>query len=213
MPIRVLIVDDHTLFREGLHRLLMEEHDIEVVGETDNGEATLATISHLAPDVVTLDLRLGDSNGIQIARELHQKYPAVRVVILTTYENEQHVLGALQAGAYAYLLKKTSFETLADTIRAVNAGQRVIAPELMPPILRSYYHLSQEPASQVINVSDQDLEVLQMLANGATSKDIADQLHLSEVTAKRRIQNVIEKLGASNRVHAVAEAVRHGLIS
>jgi DNA-binding NarL/FixJ family response regulator len=212
MTIRVLIVDDHAIFRRGLRSLLAEEPDIEVVGEADSGPATLAAVGQLGPDVVTLDIRLGGVDGIQTARQLQQQSPGARVIFLTTYEDSQYLLGALQAGAYAYLLKNTSYDTLANAIRKVQNGQRLLAPELVHHVLDEYCRMAQERLRQEAGLSEQEIEVLRLLADGATSRDIADRLFWSEVTVKRKIQDIADKLNAGNRVQAVAEAVRRGLI-
>jgi DNA-binding NarL/FixJ family response regulator len=212
MTIRVLIVDDHAIFRRGLRSLLAEEADIEVVGEADSGPTTLAAVARLDPDVVTLDIRLGGVDGIQTARQLQQQHPQARVMFLTTYEDSQYLLGAFQAGAYAYLLKNTSYDTLAGAIRSVQRGQRMLAPELVHHVLDEYRRLAQERLRQEVGLSEQEIEVLRLLAEGATSRDIADKLFWSEVTVKRKIQDIADKLNAGNRVQAVAEAVRRGLI-
>jgi DNA-binding NarL/FixJ family response regulator len=212
MSIRVLIVDDHAIFRRGLRSLLAEETDIDVVGELDSGPATLAAVERLRPEVITLDIRLGGLDGIQVTRQLLQQYPHLRVIILTTYEDDEYLLGALQAGAHAYLLKNTSYDTLADTIRAVQRGQRLLAPELVHRVIDEYCRVSQERLRSQIGLSEQEIEVLRLLAEGATSREIADRLFWSEITVKRKIQDITDKLHASNRVQAVAEAVRRGII-
>lgn len=212
MTIRVLIVDDHAIFRRGLRSLLAEERDIEVVGEADSGPAALTMAGHLGPDIVTLDVRLSGIDGIQATRQLLQRFPAIRVIILTTYEDDQYLLGALQAGAHAYLLKNTSYEGLANTIRAVQQGQRLLAPELVHRVLEEYCRMVQEQLLREVGLSEQEIEVLRLLAEGATSRDIADRMFWSEITVKRKVQDITEKLEATNRVQAVAEAVRRGLI-
>jgi DNA-binding NarL/FixJ family response regulator len=161
---------------------------------------------------MTLDIRLGGLDGIQVARQLQLRHPTVRVIVLTTYEDSQYLLSAFQSGAYAYLLKNTSYDTLANAIRAVRRGQRLLAPELVHHMLEEYRQLAQQRLRQDSGVSDQELEVLRLLAEGASSREIADRLFWSEITVKRKIQDIADKLNASNRVQAVAEAVRRGLI-
>ena len=212
MSIRVLIVDDHAIFRRGLRSLLAEEPDIAVVGEADSAPATLAAAAQLLPDVITLDIRLGGMDGIQTARQLAQQLPAARLIMLTTYEDSEYLLEAIQAGAHAYLLKNSSYDTLANAIRAVHGGQRLLAPELVHHVLDDYYRLAREHIRNQSGLAAPEIEVLRLLADGATSQAIAERLHWSEITVKRRIQDTVEKLNASNRVQAVAEAVRRGLI-
>jgi two-component system response regulator DevR len=210
--IRVLIVDDHAIFRRGLRSLLADEDDITVIGEAESGPATLALVPQIVPDVVTLDIRLGGLDGIQTARQLAQQYPQLRIIMLTTYEDKEYLLGALQAGAHAYLLKNTSYDTLASAIRTVHAGQRLLAPELMHHVLDEYAKIARDQARQESGLTDQELDVLRLLAAGTSTREIADQLFWSEITVKRKVQDLVDKLQASNRVQAVAEAVRRGLI-
>lgn len=212
MTIRVLIVDDHAIFRFGLRSLLADEPDISVVGEADSYSATLAAVAQLNPDIVILDVRLGGVDGIHTARQLQQQHPQVRVMFLTTYEDSQYLIGALQAGAYAYLLKSSSYDSLASMIRSVQRGQRMLAPELVHHVLDEFHRMAKERLRQEAGLSDQEIEVLRLLADGATSRDIADRLFWSEVTVKRKIQDIADKLNVANRMQAVAEAVRRGLI-
>ena len=200
MHSRVFIVDDHAIFRRGLRSLLAEEPDIDVIGESASGVDALAAAARLEPDVMTLDIRLGGLDGIQVARQLQLRHPTVRVIVLTTYEDSQ------------YLLKNTSYDTLANAIRAVRRGQRLLAPELVHHMLEEYRQLAQQRLRQDSGVSDQELEVLRLLAEGASSREIADRLFWSEITVKRKVQDIADKLNAGNRVQAVAEAVRRGLI-
>ena len=212
MHSRVFIVDDHAIFRRGLRSLLAEEPDIDVIGESANGVDALAAAGRLDPDVMILDIRLGGLDGIQVARQLQLRHPSVRVIVLTTYEDSQYLLSAFQSGAYAYLLKNTSYDTLANAIRAVRRGQRLLAPELVHHMLEEYRQLAQQRLRHESGVSDQELEVLRLLAEGASSREIADRLFWSEITVKRKVQDIADKLNAGNRVQAVAEAVRRGLI-
>jgi DNA-binding NarL/FixJ family response regulator len=212
MTIRVLIVDDHAIFRRGLRSLLAEEADIEVVGEADSGPTTLAAVARLDPDVVTLDIRLGGVDGIQTARQLQQQHPQARVMFLTTYEDSQYLLGAFQAGAYAYLLKNTSYDTLAGAIRSVQRGQRMLAPELVHHVLDEYRRLAQERLRQEVGLSEQEIEVLRLLADGKSVKEIAFLRGRAQSTIYQHIVNIGEQLGVSGQNEIIAFAVRHGLV-
>jgi DNA-binding NarL/FixJ family response regulator len=212
MPIRVLLVDDHAIFRRGLRSLLADEKDIAVHGEAEGGAAALAAVAKDAPDVVTLDIRLGDIDGIQVAHRLARSHPKVRTIILSTYEDRQYLLGALQAGAYAYLLKSSSFDILPHAIRTVHSGQRLLAPELVPHVLEDYRRISQQQTQRESGLSPQEIEVLRMLADGERSQSVAARLSLSEITVKRKVQEITLKLNAKNRTQAVAEAIRRGLV-
>jgi DNA-binding NarL/FixJ family response regulator len=212
MPIRVLLVDDHAIFRRGLRSLLADEKDIAVHGEADSGLAALAAVAKDPPDVVTLDIRLGDIDGIQIAHRLTRSHPKVRTIILSTYEDRQYLLGALQAGAYAYLLKSTSFDILPRAIRSVHSGQRLLAPELVTHVLEDYRRISQQQIIRECGLSAQEIEILRLLAGGERSQTIGKQLRLSEITIKRKIKEITEKLNAKNRTQAVAESIRRGIV-
>jgi DNA-binding NarL/FixJ family response regulator len=212
MPIRVLLVDDHAIFRRGLRSLLADEKDIAVQGEADGGAAALAAVAKDAPDVVTLDIRLGDIDGIQVAHRLSRSHPKVRTIILSTYEDRQYLLGALQAGAYAYLLKSNSFDVLPRAIRTVHSGQRLLAPELVSHVLEDYRRISQQQVIRECGLSTQEIEILRLLAGGEGSRLIAKQVSLSEITVKRKVKEITEKLNAKNRTQAVAEAIRRGIV-
>lgn len=211
--IRVVIVDDHAIFRRGVKSLLGDEPGITIVGEAGNAAEALSVIGRTRPDVVTLDIRLGGGqDGIQLARQVAAKHPAIRIVILSTYEDRQYLISALDAEVSAYLLKTTSYETLAETIRKVHAGERMLSPELVPKIMEDYQRMAAQQMQQDSGLSAQEIRVLRLLAKGNTSQSIAAHLAVSEITVKRRIQEIVEKLHATNRVQAVAEAFRRGLI-
>lgn len=212
MPIRVLLVDDHAIFRRGLRSLLADEKDIAVHGEADGGLAALSAVAKDPPDVVTLDIRLGGIDGIQVTHRLTRSHPKVRTIILSTYEDRQYLLGALQAGAYAYLLKSTSFDILPRAIRAVHSGQRLLAPELVTHVLEDYRRISQQHIIRECGLSEQEIEILRLLAAGERSQTISRRLSLSEITVKRKIKEISEKLNAKNRTQAVAESIRRGLV-
>lgn len=210
--IKVVIVDDHAIFRRGVKSLLSDEPDIAVVGEAGNAAEALDTIGRTRPDVASLDIRLGGMDGIQLARLIGAKYPAVKIIILSTYEERQYLVGALDAEVSAYLLKTTSYETLAQAIRTVHAGERMLSPELVPKMMEDYQRMAVQQMQRDSGLSAQEIRVLRLLAKGETSQTIATHLSVSEITVKRRVQEIVEKLHATNRVQAVAEAFRRGLI-
>jgi DNA-binding NarL/FixJ family response regulator len=211
-PIRVLIVDDHPIVRQGLQSLLSNYSDIQVTGEADTGVDALREAALQQPDVVLLDIRMPGANGIDIARQLRRQSPQARIIILTAYDDEEYLAGALQAGAHGYLLKNASHETLAEAIRDTYAGQRVLSPSLIDGVLRQFQEVARESLISQSGLSESELEILQLLAAGATNKDIAERLYWSEVTAKRKVGDILLKMGSSNRAQAVAEAIRRGLI-
>lgn len=211
-PIRVLLVDDHPIVRQGVRSVLAGHPDIQVIGEADGAAALFAALAGLQPDVILLDVRLPGQNGVEIAQRLKREWPAIKVIILTTYEDEEYLFGALRAGAEGYLLKSASPEVLASAIRQVAAGERLLSPALVGKVMREFGELAKAQAQAETGLSGQEIEVLRLIAAGATNREIADRLYWSEVTVKRKVQDILEKLGAANRPQAVAEAARRGLL-
>ena len=211
-PIRVLIVDDHPVVRHGLRSLLAGHADIEVVGEAENGAEVIPSLSSHETDVVLLDIQMKGQGGIDIARRVRHSHPAVKIIILTTYDDEGYLREALEAGVHGFLLKSASHKTLPDSIRAVMRGEKLLSPSLVSAVVSDYQKLAQEHARREAGLSPEDLQALAAIAEGASNKDLAERFFWSEATAKRRVQEIIEKLGASSRAQAIAEAVRRGWI-
>ena len=211
-PIRVLVVDDHPVVRQGLRSLLSGHADISVVGEAEDGAEVLPHLARHETDIVLLDIKMNDQNGIDIARRIRQSYPTIKVIILTTYDDEGYVQQALEAGVHGFLLKSVSHETLPDAIRAVMSGEKLLSPTLVSSVISNYQKLAQEQARQEAGLSSADLQLLQEIASGASTRELADRFYWSEATVKRKVQEILEKLGASNRTHAIAEAIRRGWI-
>jgi DNA-binding NarL/FixJ family response regulator len=209
---RVLVVDDHLVVRQGLRSLLSQYPDIEVVGEADGGPAALKLITDLQPDVVLLDIRMAGPSGLEVAGQLRRSGAGARIIILTSHDDEAYLMEAAQAGVHGYLLKSTSAELLAEAIRAVHAGEHRLSPALMSTALEQLEALSRAHAQAESGLSDQELQLLHLLAEGAGTQDMARALYLSERTVKRKIQDILAKLGAASRAHAVAEAFKRGLL-
>ncbi|TNY32194.1 response regulator transcription factor [Pelagovum pacificum] len=212
MTIRVMIVDDHEIFRQGVRSVLEDEEDITVVSEAGNARDARDLARSSAPDVITVDIRLGATDGIELVRKLKSVDNPPACVILSTYEDREYLVGALAAQADAYLLKSNSYETLADAIRTVHRNGRTLSEELISTMMEEYSRFADQQVRQDSGLNPKDVEMLRILAEGGRTSDIADQLHMTEVTVKRRIQDVCMKLHANNRVQAVAEAIRRGLI-
>ncbi len=210
--IRVLIVDDHPMVRHGLKSLLSVYADIEVVGEAADGATALESVEHLAPDVILLDIQLPGPNGVQLVSQFLQKAPQAKTVMLTAFNNDEYLLGALSAGAYAYLLKNSSHETVAETIRAVHGGRRLLSPSLIDPVLRQFEALAKARVRVESRLTEDEVKAMRLIANGATNEEIAKEMYWGERTAQRKVEEIITKLGARNRAQAVAEAIRKGLI-
>jgi DNA-binding NarL/FixJ family response regulator len=210
--ISVLLVDDHLVVRQGIRSLLSQSPDIQVVGEAENSQVALGLVSELKPDVILLDVRLADSNGLDFARQLQRYEFDSRVIILTSYDNEEYLLQAAQAGVYGYLLKNTSAEILTDAVRAVYAGERRLSPALAGVAFRQVGTLSQTHLLVESGLIQQELEILRLIAQGTSTQEMAQTLYLSERTIKRKVQDVLDKLGATNRAQAVSEAYKRGLL-
>jgi len=210
--IRVLIVDDHPMVRRGLRSLLSSYPDIQIVGEADDGETALQAAATLSPQVILLDIRLPGPTGVEVAYQLRHHVPEAKIIILTAYDNDEYVLGALRAGVSAYLLKHASEDVVVEAIRLVHQGQRLLSPPLVTKVLCEFEALAKTYARHTSGLSEDELKVLRLIAEGATNARIAKAIFQSERTVKRTITRLMDKLGARNRAQVVAEAVKRGLI-
>lgn len=210
--IRVLIAEDHPVFRYGLRSLLANDPAIEVVGEADSAAAALSGVERYRPDVVLLDIRMPGPSGIDVAQRLRRSYPDTKVLILTAHDDDEYLLGALRAGVHGYLLKNTAHEVLTSAIRQVHAGQRLLTSEQVSAVLEQFEALARKQAREESNLTDVELKILEYLARGDTYGEMSQHLYLSEPTIKRKVQGILTKMGATSRTQAVAEAIRRGLI-
>ncbi len=209
--IRVLIVDDHEMVREGLLSMLRSEPDFEVVGQTGRGAEVAELVESTRPDVVLLDTRLPDISGVEVCRRLTRKHPDVAVVILTTYTDVELVEECLQAGARGYVVKDVERFSLKESIRAVSRGQAVLAPQVAGPIIermRSRQSGEKRPAG----LSASQVAILRLISLGHSNREIAADVHLSENTVKTHVQEIFRKLGVRNRVEAAILAGKAGWI-
>ncbi len=209
---RILVVDDHPLVRKGIRSLLSNHPDIEVVGEAENGAAALKQVSLCQPDVALLDIRMPGLSGLEIIRQLRRTHPNVKIIVLTTYDDESYISDALEAGAHGYLLKSISHEMLADAIRSVQSGERQISPDLMGQVLRQFANLARSQKEYDAGLSAEELRLVRLVAEGKSNKDIAKTMFWSETTVKRKVQDIFAKFGVENRVQLAAEAGRRGLL-
>src|SRR5438552_6550909 len=211
VSIRVLIADDHSLVRQGLRRYLDMAEDIDVVGEASNGEEAITMVEKEKPDIVLLDIRMPGVDGLEAARRIRDKFPDVGAIMLTAYDDRQFVVEAVRAGARGYVLKARDAEHLIQTVRLVAGGNMVIDPQLVVALAEELSQ-AKERDRRAETLTAREVEVLQLLAFGHTNKDIADQLCISPDTVKTHLEHTFEKLGASDRTAAVAEALRRHLI-
>ncbi len=210
--IRIVIVDDQTLIREGLAALLGMIPDLEVVGQAEDGHAALRLVADTHPDVVLMDVRMPGMNGVATTREIRARHPAVRVIVLTTFDNDEYVFEALQAGAKGYLLKNADPDDLAGAIRAVHRGESVLDPAVTQKVIRRATHPGEADPIFRERLTPREREILHLIADGLSNAEIADQLVLSEGTVKNHVSHILEKLNARDRTHAARLAVEWGLL-
>ncbi|MDM7998634.1 MAG: response regulator transcription factor [Dehalococcoidia bacterium] len=206
--IRLLLVDDHRILRQGMRRLLDLDTGLEVVGEAESGYEALAQVRLCRPDIVLMDIRIPGLDGIETTRRLKQEYPKIGVIILTSYTGE-YLPQAIEAGASGYLLKNVSYEELSRCIRAVKAGEVVVDRSLGPELFRQFAALS---GGTKARLSQRELSVLRLLAAGRNTREIAAELFISETTLKRDLRSIYAKLNAHNRAEAIARGYEHKLL-
>jgi DNA-binding NarL/FixJ family response regulator len=216
-PIRVLIADDHALFRHGLEQALAAEPDIEVVGAAVDGVSATEQALALAPDVVLMDVRMPGLSGVEAAERILTAQPDAKIVMLTGSDDEQDLFAAVRAGAAGYLLKELSIEAVAGAVRAAHRGEGLVAPSMVANLLREFTTLSRrieddDARDGEPKLTDREVEVLRLVARGMSNKEIATQLVIAENTVKNHVRNILEKLRLRSRTEAAMYAVREKLI-
>ena len=213
--LRVLIVDDHDLFRSGLRNLLEVEDGIEIIGEAAGGQEAVKIVRELAPDVVVMDLNMPGMGGVEATRHITTLAPLTRVVMLTISDQDNDVIDAILAGACGYLLKDSSIQDLMAGIRAAALGESLISPTIAAKVLQRLRASSTRPEIETTiraELSDREIEVLKLIANGKDNAMIAGELHISPKTVKNHISNILMKLQIDNRIQAAVYAVRSGIV-
>ncbi len=215
VTVPILLVDDQALFREGLRTLLSVQPDFEVVGEAANGEEALRLAANLKPAVVLMDLRMPVLDGVTATRRLHAMLPDCHVIVLTTFDDDDYVFDGLRAGAVGYLLKDVSSEKLFEAVRAAARGEYFLLPSITAKVMEEFSRLSQlapvqsEPLAEPLSM--RELEILNLVATGASNKQIAQNLVIAEGTVKNHLTNILSKLGVKDRMNAVLKAKELGI--
>ncbi|MFZ0590233.1 MAG: response regulator transcription factor [Bryobacteraceae bacterium] len=202
-PIRILAVDDHPIFRQGIAGLLADQADMSLVAEAANGYEAIQQFRAHHPDITLMDLQMPEMNGLDAMIAIRNEFPDARIVVLTTYTGDIQVLRALKAGARAYLIKNLLYKELLETIRAVHAGKKTLSPE-------ASYELAEHAADDALTQGEVD--VLRLIAAGNANKQIAAQLSITEDTVKGRVKNILSKLSANDRTQAAVIGLKRGII-
>jgi len=202
-PMRILVVDDHPVFREGVSALVSGQSDMSIVAQASNGREAIQQFRTHQPDITLMDLQLPEMNGLDALSAIRGEFPEARIIVLTTYAGDMQVLRAIKAGARAYLLKDTLHKELVDTIRAVHAGKKYISTE-------ASFELAEHASDDVLTPAE--VRVLRLIAEGNANKEIAAQLSVSDDTVKSQVRNILSKLGAKDRTHAAMIGLKRGII-
>ena len=208
-PIRVMLVDDHTMVRRGLATFLKAFDDLELAGEAESGQAAIQLCAEVLPDVILMDMVMPDMDGATATRAICQKYPQVQVIALTSYKEGDLVKNALEAGAIAYLLKDVSADDLVRAIRAAHAGRATLSPEAAQALVET----ANQPPVPGLDLTEREREVLTLMIEGLNNTQIAGRLTVSPSTIKSHVSNILSKLGVASRTEAVALALRHKLVT
>ena len=210
--IRVLIVDDHTVVRDGLTAIMGRQKEFVVVGEAEDGLQAVEAARDLRPDVILMDLRMPVLDGVEAMRRIRAEDPDVKFIVVTTYDSDEYVFDAIEAGAKGYLLKDASRKELFEAVRAVHRGESLIEPGVAAKVLDRFVQLSRQTPESA-GLSEREIEVLSLIAKGAANKEIAVALTLSESTIKTHVANIFHKLDVNGRTEAVTQAIQKGLIN
>jgi NarL family two-component system response regulator LiaR len=215
MRTRILLADDHPLLREALSQVFSSEKDMEIVGEANNGEEAVNMTSQLKPDILVMDIMMPKFDGLEASRQIKKVAPNTAILILTAYDDDNYVLGLLEAGAAGYLMKSARGQDLVEAVRAIRAGESVLHPMIIEKLLKQAMIKPPGAVDRKIKelLSDREMEMLKLLATGMSNKEIADKLFLSLRTVKAHMSNIFTKMSVASRSEALVEALRKGLIT
>ena len=210
--IRILVADDHPVVRDGLVAMLGTQPDFEVVAEAASGPDAVQKAASFQPDLLLLDLEMPGMDGVEVLRQVHSRYPDIRALVFTAFDTDERILGAVRAGAQGYLLKGAPRDDLFRAIRVVSAGGSLLEPLVASRLLQHMIRPAAPAASSLSALTEREMEVLRLLAQGKANKEIAAELVISERTVKFHVSSILRKLDAANRTEAVTLAAQHGLI-
>lgn len=209
---KILLCDDQAVIRDGLEMLLTLEKDMQVVGSASDGAEAIELAAQKQPDLILMDLKMPGVNGIEATRDIRARFPHIKILVLTTYDDDEWVFDAIRAGASGYLLKDTPRQKIIEAIRGTMDGKSFLDPAVAGKLMNQISSNQKQPASILAEkLTDRELDVLRLLAKGFNNSDIARQLHLSEGTVRNHVSAILEKLGVSDRTQAAVIAIRHGL--
>jgi DNA-binding NarL/FixJ family response regulator len=212
MTMKIIICDDQAIVRDGLEMLLKLEPDIEVIGHADDGAAAVEMMVRQKPDLVLMDLKMPVMNGVEATRQIRAKYPEVKVLVLTTYDDDEWVFDAIRAGASGYLLKDTPRDEFIKAVRGTVTGKTYVDPSIAGKVLRQASSHQTQPATLITGkLTDREIEVLSLIAKGFSNADISERLFLSEGTVRNHVSAILAKLGVTDRTQAAVIAIQHGL--
>lgn len=212
MKIKVLVTDDHQLFREGLVKLLFSADDIEVVAEAEDGLDAIEKVNHFKPDVLLVDIAMPKMNGIDVTRELKKTMPELKIITVSMHSDKQYVKGALAAGADGYLLKSCTYRQLTDAIYTVHSGKKFLSAEITEMVVNGYLEPSTSDSDEYSSLSEREKEIFVLYANGKSTREIGDELFISVKTVGTHKHHVLEKLNLKNNSEMVRYAIKKGLI-
>ncbi|WP_226580632.1 response regulator [Halobacillus litoralis] len=222
MTTRIVLIDDHKLFREGVKRILDFESSFEVVAEGDDGDTALEIIEQHLPDVVLMDINMPSMNGVEATAEITKRFPEMKVIILSIHDDENYVTHALKTGAQGYLLKEMDSDALIDAIKVVGAGGSYLHPKVTHNLVAEYRRLAESKGSSSYRTIEyrkplhlltrRECEVLQLLADGNSNRGVAEALYISEKTVKNHVSNILQKMNVNDRTQAVVTAIKNGWV-
>ena len=211
-PVTVIIADDHPIVRQGLATVVNQEEDLKVVGQAGDGFEAVSLATKLGPDIVLMDLQMPGMDGVEAIKKIKEEAPDIGIIILTTFDTDEYIFRGIEAGAQGYLLKDSPPEEVLEAIRAVHRGESVVEPRVATKLLQRFSQLCRSPAVEAGGLSEREIEVLQLAAEGAGNKAIAARLVIGESTVKTHLIHIFNKLGVKDRTEAVTQAARRGII-